>query len=77
MKHKRNENNKLTPTQHTPPPPYNLNLAQVIQNVTGKLTFSLQIGHNDTLINTGNKSLYKTKCYEETNIDFVVTISNI
>ena len=29
------------------------------------LTFSLQIGHNDTLINTGNKSLYKTYCYEE------------
>jgi hypothetical protein len=41
------------------------------------LTFSLQIGHNDTLIKTGNKSLYKTQCYEETNIDFVVPISNI
>ena len=71
MKHKRNDNNKTKQysnniNPHNTPPPKKNNIIQPEFSPGHSkchwkvLTFSLQIGHNDTLIKTGNKSLYKT-----------------
>jgi len=82
VKHKRNENNKTKQKSNNinPPQHHHIQKKKIIQPEFSPghskchwkvLTFSLQIGHHDTLINTGNKSLYKTYYYNETNIDFV------
>ena len=65
MKITKQNNNRTTLTPTAPPPPQKKIIQPEFSPGHSKchwqvLTFSLQIGHNDTLINTGNKSLYKT-----------------